>query len=86
MENPRLLDQLKSAIRIRHYSYRTEQTYVHWVVRFIRFHKMRHPKDMEAPEVAAFLSHLAEELAVSASTQNQALNVSFPRYCRHEKL
>jgi integron integrase len=74
MENPRLLDQLRSAIRIRHYSYRTEQTYVHWTVRFIRFHKIRHPKDMGGAEVAAFLSHLAEELNVSASTQNQALN------------
>lgn len=74
MENPRLLDQLRSAIRIRHYSYRTEQTYVHWTVRFIRFHKMRHPKDMGGQEVSAFLSHLAEELTVSASTQNQALN------------
>ena len=74
MENPRLLDQLKTAIRIRHYSYRTEQTYVHWTVRFIRFHKLRHPKEMGALEVAAFLSHLAEELTVSASTQNQALN------------
>lgn len=74
MEKPRLLDKLRTAIRIRHYSYRTEQTYVRWTVRFVRHHKMRHPKDMGATEVAAFLSHLAEELAVSASTQNQALN------------
>lgn len=74
MEKPRLLDQVRSAIRISHSSYRTEQTYVHWVVRFIRFHKMQHPKEMGAAEVATFLSHLAEELTVSASTQKQALN------------
>jgi len=74
MEEPRLLDQVRSAIRIRHYSYRTEQTYVHWIVRYIRFHKLRHPKEMGAAEVGAFLSHLAEDRNVSASTQNQALN------------
>ncbi len=76
MEKPRLLDQLRTAIRVRHYSYRTEQTYVHWVVRFIRLHKMNHPKDLGSPEVAAFLSHLAEELTVSAATQYQALKQS----------
>lgn len=74
MEKPRLLDQVRSAIRIRHYSYRTEQTYVHWITRFIYFHNKRHPQDMGAAEVGAFLSHLAEERHVSASTQNQALN------------
>lgn len=74
MEKPRLLDQVKSAIRIRHYSYRTEQTYVHWITRFILFHDKRHPQEMGAAEVGAFLSHLAEDRHVSASTQNQALN------------
>ncbi len=74
MERPLLLDQVRSATRIRHYSYRTEETYVHWVVRCIRFRQMRHPREMGAAEVRAFLSHLAEDLAVSASTQNQALN------------
>ncbi|HTP65708.1 MAG TPA: phage integrase N-terminal SAM-like domain-containing protein [Geobacteraceae bacterium] len=58
MEKPRLLDQVRSAIRIRHYSYRTEQSYVHWIVRYILFHKKRHPKDMGAAEVGSFLSHL----------------------------
>lgn len=74
MEKPRLLDQVRSAIRVRHYSYRTEQTYVHWITRYILFHNKRHPQDMGAAEVGAFLSHLAEERNVSASTQNQALN------------
>jgi len=74
MEKPRLIDQVRSAIRIRHYSYRTEQTYVHWITRFILFHNKRHPMEMGATEVGAFLSHLAEDRHVSASTQNQALN------------
>ena len=70
---PRLLDQLRDAIRRRHYSYRTEQTYLHWVKRFIYFHGKRHPADMGADEVTAFLTHLARERSVAASTQNQAL-------------
>lgn len=68
----RLLDMLRSALRIRHYSLRTEQAYVDWTRRFIRFHALRHPRDMGATEVAAFLSHLASERQCSASTQNQA--------------
>jgi integron integrase len=70
---PRLLDQLRDATRRRHYSYRTEQTYLHWVKRFIYFHGKRHPADMGADEVTAFLTHLARERSVAASTQNQAL-------------
>ncbi|NJM68523.1 MAG: hypothetical protein HC851_24100 [Acaryochloris sp. RU_4_1] len=74
MEPPKkLLDQLRDVLRLKHYSYRTEQTYVAWVHRFICFHNKRHPKDMGAPEVEAFLTHLAVELKVAASTQNQAL-------------
>lgn len=69
-----LLDEVRSAIRVRHYSIRTEQTYVGWIVRFIRFHDCRHPKEMGEAEVAAFLSALAVKHEVSASTQNQALN------------
>lgn len=61
-----------AAIRVKHYSLSTERTYVHWVKRFIFFHGKRHPADMGAPEVEAFLSALATELDVSASTQNQA--------------
>jgi integron integrase len=69
-----LLDEVRSEIRVRHYSIRTEQTYVGWIVRFIRFHDCRHPKEMGEAEVAAFLSALAVKHEVSASTQNQALN------------
>lgn len=70
----KLLDQVRAAIRIRHYSIRTEQTYVHWVARFIRFSGMRHPREMGAREVTAFLSALATELDVAAATQQQALS------------
>lgn len=71
---PRLLDQVRDAIRYRHYSYRTEQAYVEWVRRFVRFHRLRHPTEMGAEEVVAFLSHLAIERSVSASTHQQALS------------
>jgi integron integrase len=71
---PRLLDQVRQVIRIRHYSIRTEQAYVQWVRRFILFHGKRHPREMGAAEVTAYLSHLAIARNVSASTQNQALN------------
>jgi integron integrase len=71
---PKLLDQMRAAIRVRHYSIRTEQAYVHWAERFIRFSGMRHPRDMGAREVTAFLSALATELDVAAATQQQALS------------
>jgi integron integrase len=71
---PRLLDQLRDALRRRHYSYRTEQSYEHWVRRFIYFHKKRHPREMAEPEIGAFLTDLAVKRRVSASTQNQALS------------
>jgi len=70
----KLLDQLREAIRIKHYSYSTEKTYVHWAKRYILFHNKRHPAEMGASEIEAFLSHLALEANVSASTQNQAFN------------
>jgi integron integrase len=70
----KLLDQLRAKIRLRHYSIRTEIQYVQWVRRFILFHGKRHPKQMGGPEVEAFLSHLALEGNVAASTQNQALS------------
>jgi integron integrase len=69
---PKLLDQLRGAIRARHYSLRTENAYHDWVRRFILFHDKRHPKEMGAMEVTAFLTYLANERNVSASTQNQA--------------
>jgi integron integrase len=72
-QQPKLLDRLREQIRVRHYSYSTEQTYVHWCRRYILHHGKRHPQDMGAAEVEAFLSHLATGRNVSASTQNQAL-------------
>ena len=73
-QSPRLLDQVRELIRIRHYSIRTEQAYVQWIRRYILFHDKRHPRDLGADEVTAFLSHLAVKRNVAASTQNQALN------------
>ena len=73
-EKPKLLDQVRQTIRTRHYSPKTEESYVHWIKRFIFFHDKRHPTQMGAKEIAQFLSSLANELHVSASTQNQALN------------
>jgi integron integrase len=71
---PKLLDRVRAAIRLRHYSRRTEESYVGWIRRFILFHGKRHPIDMGGGEVAQFLTHLALAGQVSASTQNQALN------------
>jgi integron integrase len=71
---PKLLDQVRQTIRTRHYSPRTEETYAHWIKRFIFFHNKRHPAEMAEPEIARFLSSLATESRVSGSTQNQALN------------
>jgi len=70
---PRLLDEVRDQIRLRHYSIRTERVYCEWVKRYIRFHKYRHPVEMGAAEVEAFLSDLAMRRDVSASTKNQAL-------------
>ena len=71
---PKLLDLVRDRIRVKHYSIRTETQYVQWVRRFILFHGKRHPRDMGAPEVEAFLTHLAVEGHVAAATQNQALS------------
>ena len=70
----KLLDQVRDAIRLKNYAYSTEKTYVDWIERFIRFHKLRHPKEMNSPEVEAFLTHLAVKQNVAPSTQNQALS------------
>ena len=77
---PRLLDQVREIIRIKHYSIRTEQAYVQWIRRYILYHGKRHPKDMGATEVGAFLSSLAITAKMSASTQNQALNATLFLY------
>lgn len=74
-EKPRkLLDQVSDALRTKHYSYRTEQTYIDWIKRYILFHNKRHPNEMGENEIRAFLAHLAAERKVSTSTQNQALS------------
>ena len=73
---PKLLEQLRQALQVRHYSRRTEQTYVFWVRRFIFFHGVRHPAETAELEINAFLTHLAVKERVSASTQNQALAAS----------
>ena len=79
VQSPKLLDRLREALRSRHYSRRTEQTYCHWVKRFIYFHNLRHPAQMAEPEINAYLTHLAVKEKVSASTQNQALSgAAFP--------
>ncbi len=69
----KLLDRVRHAARAKHFSYRTEQCYVYWAERFIRFHGIRHPDTMGEPEVEAFLTDLAVNGRVAASTQNQAL-------------
>jgi integron integrase len=68
-----LLDRVRSALRLRHYSLRTEEAYLNWIRRFVLFHRKRHPRTMGEMEVTAFLSHLASVGNVAASTQNQAL-------------
>lgn len=70
---PKLLDLVRAALRTEHYSPRTEEAYVHWIVRFVHFAGLRHPRDLGAPEVERFLTHLAVDGHVAAATQNQAL-------------
>jgi hypothetical protein len=64
----KLLDQVRQAVRVRHFSYRTEQAYVYWAERFVRFHGIKHPNTMAAPEEEAFLTHRAVDVKVAAST------------------
>ncbi|MEK6571899.1 MAG: integron integrase [Bacteroidota bacterium] len=71
---PKLMDQVASVIALRHYSRRTHEAYAHWIKRFIFFHNKRHPREMGEEEIRSFLSYLAEQQHVSASTQNQAFN------------
>ncbi len=70
--SPKLLDQVRGKIRLKHYSIRTEQSYVDWIKRYILFHGKHHPKDLGAQDIEAFLTYLAVEGRVAASTQNQA--------------
>ena len=71
---PKLLDQIRQLMRLRHYSLRTEEAYVGWIRRYILFHGKRHPRDLAESDIASFLSSLAVKGQVAASTQNQALN------------
>ena len=70
----KLLEQVRDVMRLKHYSFRTERCYCEWIARFIRYHGKRHPREMAEVEVTAFLTHLAREENVAASTQNQALS------------
>jgi integron integrase len=79
---PRLLDRVRTALRTNHYSIRTEEAYVSWIKRFIFFHNKRHPMEMGEPEINGFLSHLAVDGRVTASTQNQALSALLFLYRR----
>jgi len=72
----RLLEQMRDVMRLKHYSLRTERSYCDWIERFIRFHAMRHPQEMGEAEVSAFLTHLARDGQVAASTQNQHVKAS----------
>jgi len=69
-----LLDQVRATIRLRHYSIRTEEAYVNIIRRFILYHQKRHPREMGVDEIRQYLSHLATDQAVAASTQNVALS------------
>ncbi len=74
MKKGRLLDEVREILRIKNYSYRTEKSYIRWIYKFILFHQKRHPQDMAEPEITQFLSYLADNQKVAASTQNQALS------------
>ncbi|MGB2963702.1 MAG: phage integrase N-terminal SAM-like domain-containing protein [Anaerolineales bacterium] len=73
MSKKKLLDQTRDVLRRKNYAYRTEQAYTGWIKRFILYHQKRHPSVMGAMEIEAFLTHLAVDLGVAPSTQNQAL-------------
>ena len=81
-QQPKLMDRVRASLRVAHYSLSTERTYCHWIKRYILFHNKRHPLEMGAPEVGAWLSHLATVEHVSASTQNQALHAVLYLYKR----
>jgi integron integrase len=84
----KLLDQLSDTLRTKHYSYRTEEAYTDWVRRYILFHQKQHPATMGAEQIRSFLTHLATERSVAASTQNQALSaiLFFYREVLHQEI
>ena len=69
---PKLLDQVRARLRSKHYARRTEESYIDWITSYVRFHQLRHPHELGAADISAFLTHLAVDLKVAASTQNQA--------------
>jgi len=73
-QQPKLIDQVRNKLRLKRYAPSTEKTYVHWIIRYIRFHQFRHPKEMSEIEVEDFLNYLVEKEHISPSTQNQALS------------
>jgi len=73
-KDKKLLEIVSDKIRLRHYSYQTEKSYIGWIKRYIFFHNKKHPKDMGKIEIEAFLTHLAVDKKVAPSTQNQAFN------------
>lgn len=87
-ESPKLLDQVRHALRVKHYALRTEEAYTQWLKRYILFHDTRHPSAMNTPEIEAFLTHLAVHDHVTASTQNQALAalLFLSRHVLHQEL
>lgn len=74
VQPPKLLDQVRNHLRLKHYSYSTEKSYIYWIRNFIIFHGKKHPKEMGAPEIEVYLTWLAKERKIASSTQNQALN------------
>jgi site-specific recombinase XerD len=91
MTEPRprkLLDQVRDALRLKHDAFSTEKTYIQWIYRYIVFHDKRHPKDMSKVEIEAFLTHLAVQEQVTASTQNQAFSavLFLYRHVLHQEL
>jgi len=72
-KRPKLLDQVRQIIRVKHYSMRTEESYISWIKRFIFYHNKRHPMEMGESEIGQFITYLSKDQNVSASTQNQAL-------------
>jgi site-specific recombinase XerD len=70
----KLLDQVRDTLRLKNYDYRTEKSYLHWIKQYILFHNKRHPNEMGGSEIEQFLTHLAANRKVAASTQNQALS------------
>jgi integrase len=85
---PKLLDQVRDVLRLKHYAFSTEKTYLQWIYRYIVFHNKRHPQDMGKVEIEAFLTHLAVQEQVTASTQNQAFSaiLFLYRHVLHQEL